>query len=40
MTNVFTVKGLRYRYPKASKDALNGLDFEVREGEIFVLLGP
>ena len=40
MTNVFTVKGLRYRYPKAPREALKGLDFEVREGEIFGLLGP
>lgn len=40
MTNVFTVNGLRYRYPRAPKEALKGLDFEVREGEIFGLLGP
>ena len=40
MTNAFTVKDLRYRYPKASRDALDGLSFDVREGEIFGLLGP
>ena len=40
MTNAFTVKELAYRYPKAKRDALAGLDFEVREGEIFGLLGP
>lgn len=40
MTNAFTVKNLSYRYPKAKQDAVSGLDFEVREGEIFGLLGP
>ncbi len=40
MTNAFTVKNLSYRYPKAKQDAVAGLDFEVREGEIFGLLGP
>ena len=40
MTNAFTVKGLSYRYPKARQEALKGLDFDVREGEIFGLLGP
>ena len=40
MTNAFTVKNLSYRYPKARQDAVSGLDFEVREGEIFGLLGP
>ena len=40
MPNAFTVNGLRYSYPKAPKEALKGLDFEVQEGEIFGLLGP
>lgn len=40
MTNAFTVKNLSYRYPKARQEALRGLDFDVREGEIFGLLGP
>lgn len=40
MTNAFTVRNLSYRYPKAHRDALQGLDFNVQEGEIFGLLGP
>ena len=40
MTNAFTVRNLAYRYPKAKQEALAGLDFDVREGEIFGLLGP
>ena len=40
MTDAFVVKNLSYRYPKAKQDAVAGLDFEVREGEIFGLLGP
>jgi fluoroquinolone transport system ATP-binding protein len=34
------VHDLRYRYPGASAPTLHGLDFEVREGEIFGFLGP
>lgn len=34
------VHDLRYRYPGASEPTLRGLDFEVREGEIFGFLGP
>jgi fluoroquinolone transport system ATP-binding protein len=34
------VHDLRYRYPGASAATLHGLDFEVREGEIFGFLGP
>ena len=40
MTDAFTVRNLAYRYPKAKQDALSGMDFNVREGEIFGLLGP
>ncbi len=40
MTDAFTVRNLAYRYPKAKQDALAGMDFEVKEGEIFGLLGP
>lgn len=40
MTSAFTIDGLRYRYPKAQKEALRGMSFTVEEGEIFGLLGP
>ena len=40
MSDALTVRNLAYRYPRADRDALAGLDFEVREGEIFGLLGP
>ncbi len=33
-------RGLRYRYPGARTETLYGLDFAVREGEIFGFLGP
>ena len=34
------VKNLTYTYPKASKETLKGLDFEISEREIFGFLGP
>lgn len=34
------VKNLRYKYPGSNEQTLKGLDFEVREGEIFGFLGP
>ena len=34
------VKQLRYTYPKASGEAVKGLDFTVEKGEIFGFLGP
>lgn len=34
------VNALQYTYPKASKEALHGISFEVKEGEIFGFLGP
>ena len=33
-------KDLSFRYPRSAKMALKGLDFAVKEGEIFGFLGP
>ena len=38
MSAVLHVEGLKKRY--GSFEALKGIDFEVREGEIFALIGP
>ena len=40
MATAFKVKDLKFRYPKGKKDVICGVDFEVKEGEIFGLLGP
>ena len=37
---MFSVKDLRYRYPKQDKDVINGISFNIKEGEIFGFLGP
>ncbi|MTI49283.1 ABC transporter ATP-binding protein [Sporosalibacterium faouarense] len=37
---MFKVKDLTFRYPKNKVDTLKGLTFEIKEGEIFGLLGP
>ncbi|WP_276261002.1 ABC transporter ATP-binding protein [Haloglomus litoreum] len=34
------VRGLRYTYSGADRPALRGLDFSVRDGEVFGFLGP
>lgn len=34
------VEGLRFTYPGAPDETLRGLDFNVREGEVFGFLGP
>lgn len=34
------VKQLRYKYPNSSAYAVDGVDFEIQEGEIFGFLGP
>lgn len=37
---MFSVKDLYYRYPKQDKDVINGISFDIKEGEIFGFLGP
>jgi fluoroquinolone transport system ATP-binding protein len=37
---IISVRDLRFRYPRTTGDVLNGLEFEVAEGEIFGFLGP
>ncbi len=40
MTNIISVNNLIKRYNKADKNAVDGVSFEVREGEFFAFLGP
>lgn len=37
---MIAVNGLSYRYKKANSDALNGISFDIADGEIFGFLGP
>jgi fluoroquinolone transport system ATP-binding protein len=37
---MISVRNLAFTYPKAGVRAIDGIDFEIREGEIFGLLGP
>ncbi|MBT9172422.1 MAG: Fluoroquinolones export ATP-binding protein [Syntrophomonadaceae bacterium] len=37
---MIVVKNLRYKYPKGKDYVVNGISFEIREGEIFGFLGP
>ncbi len=37
---MFKVNNLVFRYPKEKKDTIKKISFEVKEGEIFGLLGP
>jgi len=37
---MFKVQDLHYRYPKNKKDVLKGINFEIKQGEIFGFLGP
>ena len=37
---MFKVEDLKYRYPKGESDVINGISFEIKEGEIFGFLGP
>jgi len=37
---LFQVRNLTYRYPHNRINTIKGLDFEIRQGEIFGLLGP
>jgi len=37
---MFKVEDLKYRYPKGEHDVINGISFDIAEGEIFGFLGP
>ncbi len=39
-TEVISVRGLTFTYPKSSEPAVRGMDFAVGRGEIFGFLGP
>lgn len=39
-TDVISVAGLTFTYPKAAEPAIRGMDFTVHRGEIFGFLGP
>lgn len=37
---MFSVKNLTFKYPRNKEDTIKGLDFDIKDGEIFGLLGP
>ncbi|MCG8538455.1 MAG: ABC transporter ATP-binding protein [Clostridia bacterium] len=37
---MFQVKNLRFKYPRNKEYTIKGISFEIKEGEIFGLLGP
>lgn len=37
---MFQIEGLSYKYPNAKEQTIRQLNFDIREGEIFGLLGP
>ncbi len=37
---MFQVRDVTYRYPRNRKDTIKGISFDIRQGEIFGLLGP
>lgn len=37
---MFKVKNLVFKYPKNSANTIKGIDFEIKQGEIFGFLGP
>lgn len=37
---MFSISDLRYQYPKNEEDTIKGINFEIKSGEIFGLLGP
>lgn len=37
---MFRVEGLRFAYDKNAEDVVRGINFEIKEGEIFGFLGP
>lgn len=40
MSDIITVKNLKFSYPKADSDTIHGIDFTIKKGEIFGFLGP
>ncbi|HOO44065.1 MAG TPA: ABC transporter ATP-binding protein, partial [Bacillota bacterium] len=37
---MFKVEDLRFRYPNNKEDVIKGINFEIKQGEIFGFLGP
>ena len=37
---LYKISNLRFKYPKNKKDTIKNISFEIKEGEIFGLLGP
>jgi len=37
---MFKVDGLRFTYPKNTKETIKGISFDIAKGEIFGFLGP
>lgn len=37
---MFTVRNLRFKYPKSKGYTIDGIDFDIKDGEIFGFLGP
>ena len=37
---MFKVRDLRFKYPKSNDYTIDGIDFEIKDGEIFGFLGP
>lgn len=40
MTSAFTIENLHFKYPSSKEDTIKGINFDLKEGEIFGLLGP
>ncbi len=40
MNKVFKVEDLRFKYPNNKEDVIKGINFEIKQGEIFGFLGP
>lgn len=40
MSRVFTLKGVGFRYPGASRDAVTHVDYTVDSGALYAILGP
>lgn len=38
--SMFTIRNLKYQYPKSETYAVENLDFDIHQGEVFGLLGP